>query len=58
MKLIILDEMSMLGSKTFDQINRRLQQIFHTDKAFAGISIIVIVHNLSGYLHVYDFANY
>lgn len=41
-KLIILDEISMLGSKTFYQINRRLQQIFHTNEPFAGISLIVV----------------
>ncbi|XP_046974744.1 uncharacterized protein LOC124541014 [Vanessa cardui] len=41
-KLIILDEISMLGSRTFNQINRRLQQIFHTDVPFAGKSIISV----------------
>lgn len=41
-KLILLDEISMLGSKTFHQINRRLQQIFHVNEAFAGISMIVV----------------
>ncbi|XP_043472427.1 uncharacterized protein LOC122505072 [Leptopilina heterotoma] len=40
--LIILDEISMLGSKTLYQINRRLQQIFHTNEPFAGISIIAV----------------
>lgn len=41
-RLIILDEISMLGSRTLNQINRRLQQVFHTDAPFAGISIISV----------------
>lgn len=41
-KLIVLDEISMLGSRTLNQISRRLQQIFHTDIQFAGISIITV----------------
>lgn len=42
LRLIIIDEISMLGSRTFHQINRRLQQIFHTQVLFAGISVIVV----------------
>ncbi|CAG4932245.1 unnamed protein product [Parnassius apollo] len=41
LRLIVIDEISMLGSRTFHQINRRLQQIFHSSTFFSGISVIV-----------------
>lgn len=41
-KLIVIDEISMLGSRTLNQINRRLQQLFHSNIPFAGISIITV----------------
>ncbi|CAG5005017.1 unnamed protein product [Parnassius apollo] len=40
--LIVIDEISMLGSSTFHQTNRRLQQIFHSSTFFSGISVIVV----------------
>ncbi|CAG4957666.1 unnamed protein product [Parnassius apollo] len=42
LRLIVIDEISMLGSRTFHQINRRLQQIFHSSTFFSGISVIVV----------------
>lgn len=42
LKLIIIDEISMVGSRLFSLVNKRLQQIFHIKKDFAGISIIVV----------------
>lgn len=42
LKLIIIGEISMVGSKLFDQINRCLQQIFQTTSLFGGITIIAV----------------
>jgi nucleoside-triphosphatase THEP1 len=39
LKLIIIDEISMVGIKQFGQINLRLQQIFRSNELFAGKSI-------------------
>lgn len=41
-KVIIIDEISMVGTKLFYYLNFRLQQIFKSDKLFGGISIIVL----------------
>ncbi|XP_037926768.1 ATP-dependent DNA helicase pif1-like [Hermetia illucens] len=42
LKLIIIDEISMVGARTFHQINLRLQQIFCTHEYFGGVSVIVV----------------
>lgn len=39
-RLIIIDEISMVGSKMLNYINMRLQQIFHNEEIFGGITII------------------
>lgn len=39
-KLIIIDEISMVGTKLLHYLNFRLQQIFNSDKLFGGIPII------------------
>ncbi|XP_057324202.1 uncharacterized protein LOC130666895 [Microplitis mediator] len=41
-KLIIMDEVSMIGSKIFSQIDTRLRQITGINKPFGNISIIVV----------------
>lgn len=41
-RLFIVDEISMLGIRTFSQINRRLCQIFGTNKPFGGLSCLVL----------------
>lgn len=40
--MIIIDEISMVGTKQLHYINYRLQQIFKSDKLFAGIPFIVL----------------
>ena len=40
LKLIIIDEISMMGISTFEKINNRLMQVFQTKKEFGGRSII------------------
>lgn len=40
-KLIIVEEFSMVGSKLFHYMNYRLQQIFKNDLIFGGISVIL-----------------
>lgn len=41
LKLIIIDEISMMGSKIFEQIHHRLCHVFRTKSAFGGRSVIV-----------------
>ncbi|RWS18179.1 ATP-dependent DNA helicase PIF1-like protein [Leptotrombidium deliense] len=41
LKLIIIDEISMVGAKMFSLVDSRLKQIFKTDKAFGDKSVIV-----------------
>jgi hypothetical protein len=41
LKLIIIDEVSMVGAKTFSHVDSRLRQIFNSNKIFGGISLIV-----------------
>lgn len=41
MKLLIIDEISMMGSNQFANIHRRMKQIFRSDKPFGGKSVIV-----------------
>jgi len=40
LKLIIIDEISMISSLNFDRLNERLKQIFDSKELFGGISII------------------
>ena len=42
LKLIIIDEISMVGSKIFSQINHRLKAILDTSLDFGGVSIICV----------------
>ena len=46
LKLIIIDEISMVGSRIFSQINHRLKAISDTSLDFGGVSIICV-----GYFH-------
>ena len=43
MQYLIIDEMSMVGRKTFDQIDKRLRQVFphHADQLFGGHSCLL-----------------
>ena len=42
LKLIIIDEMSMMGSDMLYRIHLRLKQIFQTDELFGGKTIILV----------------
>ncbi|KAG5679958.1 hypothetical protein PVAND_009493 [Polypedilum vanderplanki] len=42
LKLIIIDEISMLGAEHFDQISSNLKQAFRSSREFAGRSVIVV----------------
>lgn len=42
LKVFFIDEVSMVGSRMFNFINLRLQEIFGKDCPFEGISIIAI----------------
>lgn len=42
LRIIFIDEISMVGNKMFNFINLRLQEIFATEKPFGGVSIIAI----------------
>lgn len=41
LKLIIIDEFSMMGAKMFSQVNCRLKQIFKSNADFGGMSVIL-----------------
>ncbi|XP_050339187.1 uncharacterized protein LOC126765663 [Bactrocera neohumeralis] len=41
LKLIIIDEISMVGARMFSYVDARLKQIFKTNNPFGGIPIIV-----------------
>lgn len=41
-KLMSIDEISMVGSRMFSHINRRLQQIFRSTTFFGRLSVIVV----------------
>ena len=41
LKVIIIDEISMVGAKVFNQIDKRLRQIFKNNIPFGGVSILV-----------------
>jgi exonuclease III/nucleoside-triphosphatase THEP1 len=43
-KLIILDEVSQIGSFLIEKINERLKQIMNSQEDFGGISLIVVGH--------------
>ena len=40
LKFLIIDEISMVGRRVFTQINKRLQEIFHSKELFGRVSII------------------
>ncbi|CAF1035111.1 unnamed protein product, partial [Brachionus calyciflorus] len=40
MRLLIIDEISLVGSNLFNLLNRRLQQIFQTKELFGGLNIL------------------
>ena len=42
LKLLIIDEISMVGYKLFSMLNKRLQQIMDNKDIFGGVSIIVV----------------
>lgn len=44
LKVIIIDEVSLFGRRTFEKLNERLKEIFQTDRLFGGITIIVLGH--------------
>lgn len=44
LKIIIIDEVSLFGRRTFEKLNERLKEIFKTDKLFGGLTIIVLGH--------------
>lgn len=44
LKVIIIDEISLFGRRTFEKLNERLKEIFQTEKIFGGVSIIVLGH--------------
>ena len=41
LKLIIIDEISMVGIRMFGHLDARLKQIFKNTEAFGGLSILV-----------------
>ena len=42
LKLIIIDEISMVGAKTLNQVDARLRQIFKTQRIFGGVNVLVL----------------
>lgn len=44
LKLLIIDEISMVSYKQLAQIDHRLRQIFNSDREFGGISVLVVGH--------------
>ncbi|XP_063951720.1 uncharacterized protein LOC135153231 [Lytechinus pictus] len=42
LKLVFIDEISMVGTKMFCFINQRLQEVMNVSKPFGGVSIIAI----------------
>ena len=40
-KVLIIDEISMVGAKTLEHLDARLKQIFKCTQAFDGLSILV-----------------
>lgn len=44
LKLIIIDEISMVSNSQLTQVDHRLRQIFNTDQDFGGISVLAVGH--------------
>ena len=42
LKIVIIDEVSMVGNRTLNFINTRLQQLMGTKKDFGGLSVIAV----------------
>ncbi|XP_011867235.1 PREDICTED: ATP-dependent DNA helicase pfh1-like, partial [Vollenhovia emeryi] len=42
LKLIIIDEISMVGSTMFSRVDTRLRQIMGNNRSFGGVSVIVV----------------
>lgn len=42
LKVLIIDEISMVGQHTFDMIDQRLRHIMGLDKPFGGVSVITV----------------
>ena len=42
LQVLLLDEVSMIGETTFNDLDMRLQKIMNNDKPFGGISVILI----------------
>ena len=42
LKLIIIDEISMVGAKTLSQVDARLRQIFKSHQIFGGVNVLVL----------------
>ena len=42
LKVVIIDEISMVGNKTLNFINTRLQQLMGTKEVFGGLSVIAV----------------
>ena len=42
LKILLIDEVSMTGQKTFDDLNKRLQEIMENEESFGGVSVLLI----------------
>jgi len=42
LQVLLLDEVSMIGETTFNDLDMRLQKILNNDKPFGGISVVLI----------------
>ena len=42
LKIIVIDEISMIGGETLSNLNQTLQHIFECDKPFGNISILAV----------------
>jgi exonuclease III len=42
LKVLIVDEVSMMGSNMFNFVNNRLKEIFGTEKHFGGVSLVLV----------------
>ena len=42
LKVLVIDEVSMIGKPTFDDLNRHLQKIMDNNSDFGGVSILVV----------------
>jgi ATP-dependent DNA helicase PIF1 len=48
LKLVIIDEISMVSSDQLNQVNLRMQQIFRSNNYFGGKSVVVVGGKISG----------